>query len=987
MGKTENKSISQIAKNVVKTVLPGLKPVVQSFKAGDTEKERERLLTEMAEAAGITGVELLQFLAQASHESAGFSKYTEEHILDVSKIEGGEQFRGRGAFHLTHDYNYLQFGKDMGKGDYYVRNPDELDDPVLAAQSAIWFWNKNVKPRITDFNDTKSVTRIINGGYNGLSDRTARFNQYVAKSQFKDKGYIPPETGRMIKERPKGELVDGKWVEEFTSPDPDYLIKAARQQTDILGKYTGVDSTDLDEMVDNGLPEFPPSTEGYPSYLEGRTDGIHGKLMPGQEPSKDYLGQRLVPETTEGYPEHLAADNTFDQSVDNVLDTSEDKLVNAFGEVITGSHAELLRKKALERADLEQTKASYEDSIIDQAEAAIVDGKPVMVETQSEIDLNNPSDIIKYLQYDPKEAALNSWTKPLWERGLKQEDLQEITRLDNNAKLKARQDTTALDALGAMVSNTWISGIYRAEAKEKDWSPDDNFEMTPDFTKEIVEGLPQEYSNSLIIEAESEGHARVLRRRYLLQIHNAKQMMAHGVPMGVALNLLGYMSDPAVLLSLMSAGVLGTAAIPLKLIQGSRVLHMLRGSLITGVGIGVPEYYLNRQRGDLTPADYTHVLLLATGIGGAFGYRGAGKFKKMMAAETTVRHRRLQKVNNKRAETYIKKIFKTGKKEVDKTLIKEILPIPQIAKNIGDTPVDLRFTDGGAYRGQIKNNKPHGRGMVITDKGHAVEAEFKNGKVILNTTPEQRFYKLVMDRETGKLRMIKKTELGQNPSRFKYWERIIQKAFTKASDDVTKNQAAKDGYAIVNPSTVKARQASTISRKLDAARRNFLILKAQIADLKKAIRANPERYIEKGIPPKYIEEGMVKALTKRLTSHHAKLKKLQSEIKNLEAKETPIDPVDTIKANDGTTGRLGENGMRDNEYRDMASWDDIINPITGEVRATKTSTNKKGEEIFELKTYDNNGKIKLIHLVMGKVTNKITGIKNYIIKLCKKGTM
>lgn len=55
------------------------------------------------------------------------------------------------------------------------------EDPLLASDVAGWFWSqKSLNSLIADADNVKRVTKIINGGYNGLPDRIAR----LARAKF-----------------------------------------------------------------------------------------------------------------------------------------------------------------------------------------------------------------------------------------------------------------------------------------------------------------------------------------------------------------------------------------------------------------------------------------------------------------------------------------------------------------------------------------------------------------------------------------------------------------------------------------------------------------------------------------------------------------------------------------------------------------------------------------------------------------------------------
>lgn len=89
----------------------------------------------------------------------------------------GWRYRGRGLKQLTFKDNYARCAADTGLP--LVKQPELLELPDGAAISACWFWEKNGLNRFADSGDFRGLTRAINGGYNGLDDRTA----YLSKCQ------------------------------------------------------------------------------------------------------------------------------------------------------------------------------------------------------------------------------------------------------------------------------------------------------------------------------------------------------------------------------------------------------------------------------------------------------------------------------------------------------------------------------------------------------------------------------------------------------------------------------------------------------------------------------------------------------------------------------------------------------------------------------------------------------------------------------------
>ena len=120
------------------------------------------------------------FLAQIAHESGRFI-YTEE-IASGKAYEGrsdlgnihkgdGQRYKGRGLIQLTGRSNYRAFSQHANID--FISHPELVSNPQYAVQSACWYWYERGLNVLADIGEFKKITKIINGGYRGLEQRTA----------------------------------------------------------------------------------------------------------------------------------------------------------------------------------------------------------------------------------------------------------------------------------------------------------------------------------------------------------------------------------------------------------------------------------------------------------------------------------------------------------------------------------------------------------------------------------------------------------------------------------------------------------------------------------------------------------------------------------------------------------------------------------------------------------------------------------------------
>lgn len=121
------------------------------------------------------------FMAQCGHESGGF--FYMEEIASGAAYEGrkdlgntvagdGKRYKGRGPIQLTGRANYRRVGRRIGLD--LEGNPFLVADPSIGMWCALEYWDEKKLNKLAMADDVEGVTRIINGGLNGLADRKDR---------------------------------------------------------------------------------------------------------------------------------------------------------------------------------------------------------------------------------------------------------------------------------------------------------------------------------------------------------------------------------------------------------------------------------------------------------------------------------------------------------------------------------------------------------------------------------------------------------------------------------------------------------------------------------------------------------------------------------------------------------------------------------------------------------------------------------------------
>eukprot|EP01013_Petalomonas_cantuscygni_P020418 TRINITY_DN3879_c1_g1_i1.p1 TRINITY_DN3879_c1_g1~~TRINITY_DN3879_c1_g1_i1.p1 ORF type:complete len:712 (-),score=141.57 TRINITY_DN3879_c1_g1_i1:285-2420(-) len=129
-----------------------------------------------------TCTRIAAFVAQVSHESAGLRYFEElasgaayEGRRDLGNTQSGDgvRYKGRGPIQLTGRANYASASAALSRD--FVQHPEEVCFPSGGWVTTGWFWGKNDLNSYADSGDFVGLTKRINGGTNGLSDRQEKW--------------------------------------------------------------------------------------------------------------------------------------------------------------------------------------------------------------------------------------------------------------------------------------------------------------------------------------------------------------------------------------------------------------------------------------------------------------------------------------------------------------------------------------------------------------------------------------------------------------------------------------------------------------------------------------------------------------------------------------------------------------------------------------------------------------------------------------------
>jgi putative chitinase len=187
----------------------------------NSEQVAKLLNSELTKSDINTKLRVAAFIAQCGHESLDFNRLEEnlnykadrlrvvfpkyfptdniaqQYAMKPDKIANkvyanrmgngneesfdGYRYRGRGIIMLTGKEMYQRLDDYLKLNGKLIKNPDLLSTADYAIKSAIWFWSvyKDLN-LLADKSDMVTITKRVNGGDHGLSDRISRYKKALA---------------------------------------------------------------------------------------------------------------------------------------------------------------------------------------------------------------------------------------------------------------------------------------------------------------------------------------------------------------------------------------------------------------------------------------------------------------------------------------------------------------------------------------------------------------------------------------------------------------------------------------------------------------------------------------------------------------------------------------------------------------------------------------------------------------------------------------
>ena len=158
---------------------------ISGWKTGQFNDEFMNDLNMLVRCAGMTSLNQRRHLISQTCHETGRYRWMKE-LADGSAYEGrsdlgnnqpgdGTRYRGGGVIQLTGRYNYQRFSDWLERNGLRDENVMKLGADYIASHypflSAICWIEDNKWAEVCEETDVYQVTRVLNGGYNGIEDR------------------------------------------------------------------------------------------------------------------------------------------------------------------------------------------------------------------------------------------------------------------------------------------------------------------------------------------------------------------------------------------------------------------------------------------------------------------------------------------------------------------------------------------------------------------------------------------------------------------------------------------------------------------------------------------------------------------------------------------------------------------------------------------------------------------------------------------------
>ncbi|MFT3996644.1 MAG: D-Ala-D-Ala carboxypeptidase family metallohydrolase [Asticcacaulis sp.] len=163
---------------------------------------------------------------------------------ELGNVNPGDGYRyiGRGFIMITGRANYTRYGELTALP--LVDQPEKLEEPETAARASAAFWQAKNLNALADDNDLTGITRIINGGTNGLDHRKALYER--AKQVWPEPvlppsfpGHTPLSTYFTLEELTQSDIAERNGIDNTPTPEHLANLRDTAQRMDQVRTLLG----------------------------------------------------------------------------------------------------------------------------------------------------------------------------------------------------------------------------------------------------------------------------------------------------------------------------------------------------------------------------------------------------------------------------------------------------------------------------------------------------------------------------------------------------------------------------------------------------------------------------------------------------------------------------------------------------------------------------------------------------------------------------